>query len=143
MDAARSAILKRKKRNRILAAVVVGLAVVALTVAVSRLEPAAPTVADSESVLYFGTVKRGPFTREVRGAGTLVPEEIRWITATTSGRVERIVLHPGAEVQPGTVILELSNLGPAAERPKRRARLARRRSRTCENQRKPRSPMRG
>ena len=104
------AILKRKKRNRMLAAVVVGLAVVALTVAVSRLEPAAPSVADSESVLYFGTVKRGPFTREVRGAGTLVPEEIRWITATTTGRVERLVLQPGASVEPGTVILELSNL---------------------------------
>jgi HlyD family secretion protein len=103
------AILKRKKRNRMLAAGVVGVAVVALTVAVSRLEPAAPTVADSESVLYFGTVKRGPFTREVRGAGTLKPDDIRWITATTSGRVERIVLHPGAEVQIGTVLLELSN----------------------------------
>jgi HlyD family secretion protein len=103
------AILKRKKRNRVLAAIGVGLAVVALTVAVSRLEPASPTVADSDSVLYFGTVKRGPFTREVRGAGTLVPEEIRWIPSTTSGRVERIVLHPGASVQPGTVILELSN----------------------------------
>ena len=103
------AILKRKKRNRMLAAGVVGLGVVALTVAVSRLEPAAPTVADSESVLYFGNVKRGPFTREVRGAGTLVPDDIRWITATTAGRVERIVLHPGAEVQVGTVILELSN----------------------------------
>ncbi len=104
------AILKRKKRNRMIAAVVVGLSVVALTVAVSRLEPAAPSVADSESVLYFGTVKRGPFTREVRGAGTLVPEEIRWITATTTGRVERLVLQPGARVEPGTVILELSNL---------------------------------
>ena len=96
------AILKRKKRNRMIAAVVVGLSVVALTVAVSRLEPAAPSVADSESVLYFGTVKRGPFT--------LVPEEIRWITATTTGRVERLVLQPGARVEPGTVILELSNL---------------------------------
>ena len=47
--------------------------------------------------------------REVRGAGTLVPEEIRWIPATTSGRVESIVLRPGASVKPGTVILELSN----------------------------------
>jgi HlyD family secretion protein len=110
MDVQRDpAILKRKKRNRILAAIATGFAVVALTVAVSRLEPASPTVSDSDSVLYFGTVKRGPFTREVRGAGTLEPEEIRWIPATTSGRVERIVLHPGAEVRPGTVILELSN----------------------------------
>jgi HlyD family secretion protein len=110
MDVQRDpAILKRKKRNRLLAAIVTGLAVVALTVAVSRLEPAAPAVADSASVLYFGTVKRGPMVREVRGAGTLVPEEIRWIPATTSGRVERIVIHPGADVRPGTVILELSN----------------------------------
>jgi HlyD family secretion protein len=110
MDVQRDpAILKRKKRNRVLAAIVTGLAVVALTVAVSRLEPAAPAVADSASVLYFGTVKRGPMVREVRGAGTLVPEEIRWIPATTSGRVERIVIHPGADVRPGTVILELSN----------------------------------
>jgi HlyD family secretion protein len=116
------AILKRKKRNRVLAAIGVGLVVVALTVAVSRLEPAAPTVADSESVLYFGTVKRGPFTREVRGAGTLVPDDIRWITATTSGRVERIVLHPGAEVQVGTVILELSN--PDLEKSARNAEMS-------------------
>jgi HlyD family secretion protein len=103
------AILKRKKRRRIIGVVLAGLAIIALSVAVSRLEPAAPTVADADSVLYFGTVKRGPFTREVRGAGTLVPEEIRWIPATTSGRVERIVIYPGADVKPGTVILELSN----------------------------------
>ena len=95
------AILKRKKRNRMIAAVVVGLSVVALTVAVSRLEPAAPSVADSESVLCFGTVKRGPFTREVRGAGTLVPEEIRWITATTTGRVERSCCSPAPAWSPG------------------------------------------
>jgi HlyD family secretion protein len=135
MDVQRDpAILKRKKRNRMLAAGVVGLSVVGLTVAVSRLEPAAPSVADSESVLYFGTVKRGPFTREVRGAGTLVPDDIRWITATTSGRVERIVLHPGAEVQVGTVILELSN--PDLEKSVRNAELSLRTAQAnLENQR--------
>ena len=47
--------------------------------------------------------------RQVRGSGTLVPEEIRWIPATTQGRVERIVLRPGATSTPDTVILELSN----------------------------------
>jgi HlyD family secretion protein len=103
------AILKRKKRNRIIAAGVVGVAVIGLSVAVSRLEPASPSIADSQTVLWFGTVKRGPFTREVRGAGTLVPEEIRWITSTASGRVEDIVLQPGANVQPGTVIIKLTN----------------------------------
>jgi multidrug resistance efflux pump len=47
--------------------------------------------------------------REVKGPGTLVPEQIRFITADTAGRVERIPLRPGAQVQPGTVLLELSN----------------------------------
>jgi HlyD family secretion protein len=101
------AILKRKKLRQ---AVILGLGVVAvvvISVAVSRLKPAAPSVPGG--TLWFGTVKRGPMVREVRGAGTLVPEEIRWITATTSGRVEKIVLRAGAEVKPGTVILQLSN----------------------------------
>jgi HlyD family secretion protein len=101
------AILKRKKRRQAALLGGVVLAVIALSTVVSRLEPALPTV--SEATLWPGTVRRGPFVREVRGTGTLVPEEIRWIAATTSGRVERIVLRPGAEVEPGTVILELSN----------------------------------
>ena len=45
----------------------------------------------------------------MRGAGTLVPEDIRWIPARTAGRVEKIVLRAGAQVTPGSVILELSN----------------------------------
>lgn len=78
-----------------------------LSVAVSRLEPALPGVA--ESTLWIRAVQRGPMVREVRGTGTLVPEEIRWITSTSAGRVERILLQPGAEVESGTTILELSN----------------------------------
>jgi HlyD family secretion protein len=101
------AILRRKRRRQVLLAVLAGIVIISLSVAVSRLEPAAPTVA--ESTLWPGTVKRGPMVREVRGAGTLVPEELRWIPAGSSGRVERIVLRPGAKVEPGTVILELTN----------------------------------
>lgn len=101
------AILVRRQRRRMVFGVLAGVAVVALSVAVSRLEPAPPSVA--EGTLWFGTVKRGPMVRQVRGAGTLVPEEIRWITATSTGRVERIVLRPGAPVEPGTIILELTN----------------------------------
>ena len=100
-------ILKRKKIRR---AVLAGVAIVALgaiTVAVGRLEPAAPSVPGN--TVWFNTVKRGPMVREVRGAGTLVPEEIRWIPATVQGRVERIVLKPGAQVQRGTLILVLTN----------------------------------
>ncbi len=61
------------------------------------------------ATVWIDTVKRGPMLRQVRGSGTLVPEDIRWIPATTQGRVERILLRPGAEVKPDTVILELSN----------------------------------
>jgi HlyD family secretion protein len=61
------------------------------------------------NTVYSGTVKRGSMVREVRGSGTLVPEDIRWIGTTASGKVERLVLRAGAEVKPGTIILELSN----------------------------------
>jgi HlyD family secretion protein len=108
MDVKRDpAILKRKQRNRLIGGVIAVAAVIGLTVAVSQLQPAAPTVA--ASAVYAGTVKRGPMVREVRGAGTLVPEDIRWISTTATGKVERLVLRAGAEVKPGTVILELSN----------------------------------
>ena len=108
MDVKRDpAILKRKQRNRLIGGVIAVAAVIGLTVAVSQLQPAAPTVAGS--AVYSGTVKRGPMVREVRGAGTLVPEDIRWISTTATGKVEKLVLRAGAKVTPGTVILELSN----------------------------------
>lgn len=74
---------------------------------VATLDPAAPKV--EKASLWTDTVKRGEMLREVRGPGVLVPREIRWIAAEYSARVERIVVRPGAEVQPDTVILELSN----------------------------------
>ena len=85
-----------------------GIIVVSLvSYVLARLEPAAPVV--EAGTVWDDTVKRGPMVREVRGLGTLVPEDIRWIPATTQGRVERIVLRPGTEVKPDSVILELSN----------------------------------
>lgn len=85
-----------------------GVAAIALvTLALSRLEPAAPSV--NASVVFTDTVKRGPMVREVRGPGNLVPEDIRWITTLTPGRVERIHVRPGTEVERGTLLLELSN----------------------------------
>jgi len=99
---------RRKKRVRQAAYIVVGVtAVLLITVGVSRLKPAAPSV--DRATVWVDTVKRGPMLRQVRGTGTLVPEDIRWIPATTDGRVERIVLRPGAVVEADTVILELSN----------------------------------
>ena len=84
-----------------------GLALLLVTLGLSRLKPAAPSV-DRSGVLV-DTVKRGPMLRDVRGLGTLVPEDIRWIPATADGRVERIRVLAGTLVKPDTVILELSN----------------------------------
>jgi len=100
--------LSRAKRRRRLLLLGGGLVLVALaTVGLTRLEPAAPTL--ERAMVWSDTVKRGPMTREVRGLGTLVPEEIRWITASSAGRVERILLLPGETVGPDTVLVELSN----------------------------------
>jgi HlyD family secretion protein len=108
VDIARSPEVKRKKKiRRILYGGIGLIAILLVSYGVSRLKPAAPSV--ERSTIWIGTVKRGPMLRQVRGSGTLVPEEIRWIPATTQGRVESILLRPGAQVRPDTVILELSN----------------------------------
>src|SRR5690606_3895566 len=77
------------------------------TAALSRLEPAAPSV--DRSGLWVDTVAHGTMVRQVRGPGTLVPEEIRYISALTSGRVEQILVEPGAVVVAGTPLFILSN----------------------------------
>ena len=84
------------------------------------MEPAAPSV--ERATVLEDTVKRGSIVRQVRGVGTLVPEDTRWLPATTEGRVERILLRPGASVQADSVILELSN--PQVEQEALNARLA-------------------
>src|SRR5262245_20563634 len=107
MDIARPSNAKKKRiRNAIY--IMVGLLIVGgVSVGLSRLKPAAPTV--ERAVVWPDTVKRGNIMRQVRGLGTLTPEDIRWIPATTQGRVERIILRPGVQVKPDSVILELSN----------------------------------
>ena len=107
MDISRPDLARKKKLRQALYAVAAVLVVAVVTLGVSRLEPAAPRV--DRDTIYLDTVQRGPLVRQVRGTGTLVPEQIRWIPATTDGTVERIVIRPGARVAPDTVILELSN----------------------------------
>jgi HlyD family secretion protein len=108
MDVKRDpAILKRKKQRQAVLAVIGLLVLAGISYVVLNLEPAAPTV--DANAAWTGKVLRGPLVREVKGSGTLVPEDIRWITARTQGRVERIVLQAGSVVTPDSVILELSN----------------------------------
>ena len=107
MDIARPNFAKEKRRKRIIYGVVATLILIGITFAFWRLKPAAPTV--EKNLVWIDTVKRGPMVRQVRGLGTLVPEEIRWIAARTSGRVDKIILRPGAKVEPGSLILELAN----------------------------------
>jgi HlyD family secretion protein len=121
VDIARSPdVIRKKKIRRIIYGALVLIGIVAITVGVSRLKPAAPSV--DRATVWVDTVKRGQMLRQVRGSGTLVPEDIRWISATTQGRVERILLRAGAVVEPNTVILELSN--PDLEQAVRDAQLA-------------------
>jgi HlyD family secretion protein len=111
MDIARPSQAKAKLRKR-LALGAVGLLVLGgVTFALARLKPAAPTV--ERNLVWIDTVKRGAMVREVRGLGTLVPEDITWIAARTQGRVTKIVLRPGATVTTDSVILVLAN--PDAE----------------------------
>ncbi|HVC21725.1 MAG TPA: HlyD family efflux transporter periplasmic adaptor subunit [Vicinamibacterales bacterium] len=108
MDIARPSSVARNKRRRRIFYFAGGLVAVALiTLGLSRLKPAAPTV--DRSTVWIDTVKRGSMLRQVRGLGTLVPEDITWIPATTDGRVERILIYPGTPVKPDSVILLLSN----------------------------------
>src|SRR5512139_178204 len=108
VDIQRPASVARNRRiKQIVWAVVALVAIGLITVALSRLKPAAPTV--ERATVWVDTVKRGPMVRQVRGLGTLVPEEIRWIPAVTDGRVERILIYPGTPVTPDSVLLELSN----------------------------------
>ncbi len=96
---------KRKRRIMIIAGSVLGLILV--TVLLSRLKPAVPSV--DRSTVWIDTVKRGPMLRQVRGLGTLVPEDIQWIATNTEGRVEKIIVRPGAKVTKDTVLLELTS----------------------------------
>ncbi|HSK09417.1 MAG TPA: HlyD family efflux transporter periplasmic adaptor subunit [Vicinamibacterales bacterium] len=102
-----ASVARNKKIRRIVFAAIAVVVVGLITIGLSRLKPAAPTV--ERATVWVDAVKRGPMVRQVRGLGTLVPEEIRWIPAVTDGRVDRILIYPGTPVTPDSVLLELSN----------------------------------
>jgi len=97
----------RKKTGRNIGIAVAVVATVLATIALARLKPAAPSI-DFATILV-DSVRQGDITRDVRGPGTLVPERIRWITAQTSARVERLVVQSGQKVTPGMLLLVMSS----------------------------------
>jgi HlyD family secretion protein len=105
MDIPRDTTRSKAKRRLLMA--VGGALLIASTVALARLEPAAPSV--DRASLWTDSVRIGTMVRQVRGPGTLVPERIRFISAVTAGRVERVLALPGMEVNPETPLVQLSN----------------------------------
>lgn len=105
MDQKRAGGGRKRKRNIWIG---VGVAaVIVVTFLLSRLEPAAPSV--DRDIQLFGTVERGSFVREVRGPGTLVPEQMVFVAAMTGGRVEQVLVQPGESITDTTVLVVLSN----------------------------------
>ena len=107
MDISRPELGRRRRQRQWIDGAVALVTLGGITFGLARLKPAAPRV--DRQAIYTDTVKRGEMLRQVRGNGTLVPEEVNWIPAITAGRVERIRVLPGAAVSADTVLVELSN----------------------------------
>ena len=103
MDIARGDRGKKSRARYVIAAV----ALIAGVVGLCYFKPAAPSLNRSQA--WIDTVRRGTLRFQVRGAGTLTPVDVRWIPATTDGRIERIVEQAGVVVHPDTLVLEISN----------------------------------
>jgi len=107
MDIQRPSNARAKKIRRIAYGTIALMLLGGVTYALSKLKPAAPSV--DPGTIWSDTVKRGPMLREVRGLGTLVPEDIRWVAAQTDAHVDKWVLRPPAIVKPNSIIMELSD----------------------------------
>src|SRR5438445_10817362 len=110
MDVARPhSVARNKKIKRVVVLMLVLIAAAGVTLGLSRMRPAAPSV--DGGTLWPDTVKRGEMLRQVRGIGTLVPEEVRWIPATSDGIIEERKVRPGDTVKADTIMLVMSNHG--------------------------------
>jgi len=107
MDVPREGAARKRLIKRIVLGGIALVVVTGVSVGLSRLKPAAPDV--ERSVVWTDTVKRGPMVREVRGLGSLVPEQILWIPAASDGRVDKTPMLAGAVVKAGTILVVLSN----------------------------------
>jgi multidrug resistance efflux pump len=104
MDIART---PKKKRGKYIAIGAGALTLVLLALVLGSLPAAAPSV--DRSGILIDSVQRGTMVRAVRAPGTLVPEQVRFVSALTAGRIERLPVRPGATVTAGSDLLEMSN----------------------------------
>ncbi len=107
MDIQRTGVAKKKTIRRVIYLLLILAAAAIAGWRINQLKPAAPTV--EMATLYPGTVQRGPMVRDIRGTGTLVPEDILWIQAAFDSQVSTIRAQSGDEVKPDTILLVLSN----------------------------------
>ena len=107
MDVPRQNVAHKRKIRRAILIGVGLILVLGITLGLSRLKPAAPGV--ERATVWIDTVKRGPMVRQVRGTGTLIPEQVQLIPAATDGRVDRIFVLAGAQVKSDTILIQLSN----------------------------------
>jgi HlyD family secretion protein len=107
MDIPRKSQARKRLIRRIIVGVILLGAAAAITWRLSKLQAAAPRV--ERASVWIEPVKRGPMIRQVRGIGTLIPEEITWVPAVTEGRVEKRLVQPGERVTADSVIMILTN----------------------------------
>jgi HlyD family secretion protein len=107
MDIPRPEIKRQKRKRQIMLGAAGAVALALVTIVLAQLEPAAPSVARAS--VWVDVVREGEMVVQVRGPGTLVPREIRWLAALSAGRVERLVVLPGTAVEADAILVELSN----------------------------------
>jgi len=113
MDTKRQGVAKKKLIRRLAYLLILSAAVALAGWRINQLKPAAPAV--EMSTVWADTVKRGLMVRDVRGPGTLIPEDILWIQAEFESQVSRILTQSGDNVSPDTVLLVLTNPQMEAE----------------------------
>jgi HlyD family secretion protein len=107
MDIKREGVAKMKLIRRVIYLTITAAAIALAAWRLTQLKPIAPTV--EMATIWPDTVQRGPMVRDVRGLGTLIPEDILWIQAAFDSQVSKIHKQSGEDVEPDTVLLVLTN----------------------------------
>ena len=107
MDIKRTGVAARKRRRRLWIGTGVTAVAALLAVVLLGMEPPTPTV--QESQIWIDQVQEGGMLRQVRGTGVLAPREVRWIAAQSPGRIERVLVKPGARVTIDQVLMVMTN----------------------------------